>query len=117
MDMFLLRDKLAEVAPVVCVSIGKNDDKSTWEARYTRTPTDEELAAVKAVIDAYVLLTPEQAETKSKSMQLLSATDWKVLRHQDQLNLGVPTTLTKEEFTALLQQRQAARDAVAKEGL
>ncbi len=116
MDMFLLRDKLAEVAPVVCVSIGKNDDKSTWEARYTRTPTDKELAAVKAVIDAYVLLTPQQVETKAKSMQLLSTTDWKVLRHQDQVTLGVATSLLHEEYIELLQQRQAAREAVAKEG-
>ena len=40
---------------------------------------------------------------------LLGTSDWKVLRHNDQIALGVPTTLTPEEFTALLSDRQAAR--------
>jgi len=35
-----------------------------------------------------------------------------VIRHRDQLALGIPTSLTEEEFRQLLLDRQAARDQV-----
>ena len=45
-------------------------------------------------------------------LELLKSTDWKVLRHQDQLVLNVETTLTQEEYLELLQQRENARNEV-----
>ena len=38
--------------------------------------------------------------------------DWLVLRHQDQLALGIETSLTEEEYLELLKKRQEARTAV-----
>lgn len=38
----------------------------------------------------------------------LNSTDWKVLRHIRQKALGVPTSLSEEEYLELEQQRQAA---------
>lgn len=43
---------------------------------------------------------------------LLDNTDWKVMRHRDQVDLGVVTSLTSEEYIALLQARQEAREAI-----
>ncbi|MET3232057.1 UNVERIFIED_ORG: hypothetical protein ABIC54_004260 [Burkholderia sp. 1263] len=40
----------------------------------------------------------------------LAATDWLVARHQDEKLIGDGTTLTAEQFTALLRYRQALRD-------
>lgn len=40
----------------------------------------------------------------------LSSTEWLVMRHRDELDLGRPTTLTTESFTELLDYRQALRD-------
>ena len=42
----------------------------------------------------------------------LDSTDWKVIRHKDQTDLGIPTSLTDEEYTQLLTDRQTARDAI-----
>ncbi|HDR8943571.1 phage tail assembly chaperone [Burkholderia vietnamiensis] len=40
----------------------------------------------------------------------LSGTDWLVSRHRDQITLSIATTLTAEQFAALLMYRQALRD-------
>lgn len=43
----------------------------------------------------------------------LSSTDWKVIRHKDQIELGVPTSLTDDEYLTLLKQRQEWRNSIA----
>lgn len=48
-------------------------------------------------------------EVKSKAKDLLSATDYKVIRHRDQLELNVETTLTDAEYDALLTERNEIR--------
>lgn len=116
MDMFILRDKLAAVAPVVCVSIGNYDDKSTWEARYSSDPTPDQLKQVQSIIEAYRVPTPEEKAINAQSLAFLNSTDWKIIRHNDQETLGINKSLTQDEYIALLQERQAARDAVIKEG-
>ena len=51
-----------------------------------------------------------QEWTPSKGyIDKLNSTDWKVLRHKDQLELGVDTSLTSEEYTELLTKRQEWR--------
>jgi hypothetical protein len=40
---------------------------------------------------------------------LLGTTDWKVTRQRDQIELGITPSMTDIEFTALLNERQAAR--------
>lgn len=48
---------------------------------------------------------------KVEAARRLAATDWKVLRHRDQLDAGEATSLTDEEYAALLTARQAIRAA------
>lgn len=48
-----------------------------------------------------------------RARKFLADTDWQVLRHSDQIALGMPTSLTEQEYADLLQQRQAARDSVS----
>ncbi len=63
-------------------------------------------------------LTAEQTAAKatfnqnSVHREFLNSTDWKVLRHMRQKSLGVPTTLTEEEYLDLEQQRQTAADSI-----
>lgn len=63
-------------------------------------------------------LTAEQIDAKATFNQnsihreFLNSTDWKVLRHVRQKALGVPTTLTEEEYLELEQQRQTAADSI-----
>ncbi|MBR1625515.1 MAG: hypothetical protein IJ681_00055 [Bacteroidales bacterium] len=42
----------------------------------------------------------------------LTDTDWLVIRHRDQLALGLETSLTNEQYLDLLAKRQAAREKV-----
>lgn len=44
--------------------------------------------------------------------RLLDSTDWKVIRHRDQLAAGVATTLSEQEYNQLLSERQAARELI-----
>lgn len=54
----------------------------------------------------------KQLEENYIQTLFLSDTDWKVIRHRDQLSLGVETSLTEAEYKELLKARQKARDAV-----
>lgn len=54
----------------------------------------------------------EQERINQNARDFLNETDWMVIRHRDQLALGIPTSLTEEEFQQLLLDRQAARDQV-----
>jgi hypothetical protein len=53
----------------------------------------------------------EQADMKRAQRDAaLKSTDWLVARHQDEKLIGDGTTLTADQFTALLKYRQALRD-------
>jgi hypothetical protein len=54
-----------------------------------------------------------QAEaSKAQSRAFLAETDWKVLRHRDQIEMGIETSLSEAEFSQLLTERQTARDSI-----
>jgi hypothetical protein len=59
-----------------------------------------------------VLLDPPQAARETRTLRdaAMKATDWLVLRHQDETLIGHGTTLSTEQFAALLTYRQALRD-------
>lgn len=58
---------------------------------------------------------PNQETINLEARRFLYDTDWKVIRHRDQLDLGIETSLTNEEFQELLMQRQEARERVMEE--
>jgi len=61
------------------------------------------------VLDADILV----SKTASKeALAFLSSTDWKVIRHRDQLALNIETSLSEEEYILLLGKRQQARREV-----
>jgi hypothetical protein len=47
---------------------------------------------------------------RSERNNLISSTDWLVLRHRDEIDKGVHTTLSTEQYQELLIYRQALRD-------
>jgi hypothetical protein len=56
-----------------------------------------------------------QAQTdidKADARKFLADSDWQVMRHRDQVDAGIPTSLTSQEFADLLTARQAARDSI-----
>ena len=59
-------------------------------------------------VDSAVLAEKEQYRLNGIEREFLNSTDWKVLRHLRQKALGLPTTLTEDQYIELEQQRQAA---------
>lgn len=51
-------------------------------------------------------------ETNYDSKSYLNNTDWLVTRHRDQLAMNLTTSLSEEEYQALLLERQKARESV-----
>ncbi len=51
-------------------------------------------------------------DDSKESQKFLNDTDWQVIRHRDQLALGIETSLSEEEYLELLQNRQNARKKV-----
>jgi hypothetical protein len=47
---------------------------------------------------------------KRKAFNLLLKTDWQVIRHRDQLDNGITTALTSQEYDFLLNSRQTIRN-------
>lgn len=48
----------------------------------------------------------------SEFREFLNSTDWKVMRHIRQQALGIPTTLSEEEYVTLEQERQNAANSI-----
>jgi len=68
----------------------------------------DELPEAMAEISAYL----DSERVKAQARKLLADTDWKVIRHRDQLDAKLPTSLSEEQFIQLLKDRQAARDSI-----
>lgn len=71
----------------------------------------------KTYVDGQFVATPKTAqelreEANRVQKRYLKSTDWQVIRHRDQLDLGIATSLTDAEYQALLAERQKARTAV-----
>lgn len=59
-------------------------------------------------VDTAILSQKEQEKLNAVEREFLNSTDWKVMRHIRQKALGIPTSLTEEQYIELEQQRQAA---------
>jgi len=59
-------------------------------------------------VDSAIISQREQEKLNAVEREFLNSTDWKVMRHIRQKALGIPTSLTEEQYIELEQQRQAA---------
>ena len=75
-------------------------------------PTGNTLPAEYEIVIEDITAQVEQEKINQEARQFLSSTDWKILRHRDQVDLGVTTSLTQDEFQLLLNERQLARQRV-----
>lgn len=55
-----------------------------------------------------------QEKANAEAQAFLDSSDWKILRHRDQQDMGLATSLSGEEYQELLRQRQMAREAIIK---
>jgi hypothetical protein len=54
----------------------------------------------------------QQEKNNVAPREFLNSTDWKVMRHLRQLTLGLPTSLTEEQYLELENQRQEAANSI-----
>ena len=47
---------------------------------------------------------------KSEALKFLQNTDWKIMRHQEQKDLGITTSLSDNEYLELIKERQNRRN-------
>ena len=98
-------DYAADVAPFVAL----------WEAEKARL--DEEAAAAGAArIAEYNSEPARAARIRAERDRRLDATTWLVERHKEQTAGNIETSITGEDYAALLTYRQALRDLPQQEG-
>lgn len=98
-------DYEADVAPFVAL----------WEAEKARL--DEEAAAAEAArIAEYNSEESRAARIRAERDRRLDATTWLVERHKEQTAGNIETSITGEDYAALLTYRQALRDLPQQEG-
>lgn len=100
----------AEIVPVELEPAVINEDGTVAKEAVMGEQTIEHPGYVVVIEDLTAKL--EQEARNAEAQKFLADTDWKVLRHRDQQELGLSTSLTGEEFQELLQQRQMARNAI-----
>jgi len=83
-------------------------DQSGWRFTNIVAPTASELFDLISLSQQ----TKSQLEINAEAKAFLSGSDWKILRHRDQLEMNIPTSLTSIEYDNLLVQRQEARDSI-----
>jgi hypothetical protein len=54
----------------------------------------------------------EQIRINKEAKDFLTNTDWKVLRHLEQQEKNISTSLTQEDYQALLNERQKFRESI-----
>jgi hypothetical protein len=67
----------------------------------------------KRSIQLQTVTVNEELKPLDENTIFLNATDYKVIKYRDQLDLGITPDLTESEYIALLQKRQDARNAIS----
>ena len=57
-----------------------------------------------------------ESEVRSKRDTLLAETDWVVIRHRDEVEEGIPTSLSPEEYSSIQAYRRDLRDITEQSG-
>jgi hypothetical protein len=82
----------------------------------TNDPNSEEFTWIKNNIEEIMRVVYEheakrnEGPAESYRHHLLQSSDWPVLRHREQVDLGLPCDLSEQEFLDLLNYRQTLRD-------
>lgn len=92
----------------------------TWDASgnltfFTDTP-ESVVSGVRAVYAAHDPTKADASIVMTARDAALASSDWMMQRHRDEVDMGVKTTLSSDQFSALLAYRQKLRDLPAQKG-
>lgn len=95
-------------ASVRVVEISDNDAKKIQDQTHVfDIPTNSVVPT-----DPEILTQKEIDQKNGIEREFLNSTDWKVMRHIRETALGLPTSLTQDEYLALEKQRADAADRI-----
>ena len=97
-------------ANVRVVAISDVDHKKIADKTHVFDPVSGSLRPVQPTVQQ----TFQSIDTSLENYQFLHDTDWKVMRHIRQKALGIPTSLTDEQYLSLEQRRQDASAQISK---
>ncbi len=115
MDLAKLTRQIEEILPIDGIYAGKMDDKSTWGVHYKQEPTEEQVAAIEALIAEHKVLTLEEFEHNRQAEFYLLDSQAKVLLHLEELAAGAKTTLSADDFKVLAAERKRVRESIIEE--
>jgi len=64
------------------------------------------------VIFQEIVIQKTQDQINGEAKEILDSSDWQIIRHKDQKELGIETSLTDQEYIDLLLERQATREEI-----
>lgn len=103
-----LADKQVDADDNLNLDLFLSGDSSGWRFANVPAPSIEELEALNNQVEQEVI----QSQTNQQARAFLNATDWQIIRHQDQLLSGETPSLSEPELQTLLAQRKAARESI-----
>lgn len=109
MNTLDLHKQIEKVCPIIGISIGVTADKTTWRVDYDPSATDAQQSAAKTVVTAYNPDAVSLLDQKTSALEFLKQSDIKLLRHTEEVTLGVTPFLSDADYKTLLQQRQTQR--------
>ena len=80
-----------------------------WNDSKYQPPSDEDIELWYSEYKESLI----QVDINEKSRNYLNQTDWLVIRHRDQKELGIETSISDEEYTSILLERQSNRNLVS----
>lgn len=86
------------------------DELNDSESLYNFKVIDNTIQKVPKPIDLDEEKDKKISEVKKVAHKLLTELDWKSLRHKDEKDMNIETSLTEEEYQNLLIQKKAIRD-------
>ena len=118
----ILHDEINKIVPIDGVSIGLEDDRSTWTCHFKAEPTQEQLDKVASIIDNIKFISNEEHLENINSRMKLTEGDWKVLRKLESALFESTDAesfykafRSDDSFMGLLAARQIERDLVKKD--
>lgn len=93
----------------ISIDIPRDSYNIGWNIQNVSAPTDSQIYQIWKQNKLIFARNRVISKIKRNAFKLLSETDWKVIRHRDQVDLGVTTSLSNAEYIQLLTDRNNIR--------
>jgi len=108
-----IHNRINSIVPIEGISIGVREDASTWKIFFKDAPNDLLIEKAYGELLSLRLDTHQESIDREKALAFLAASDIKIIRRKEEIDLGVSPFLSESEYMELLQERQRRRALLA----